>query len=180
MGASLTVRGDALRKLERLPADIAKAQKEAVREVAMMTKTTALGVIAQDIGADRRLSGMRNTAVGVKFDIVGRFNPTALVVPSPPGPLELLEYGGRTSYAILSKKNRRKGRARGEFGGLFGATTRGFLGNPKAGFAAMSPVMHPPQKPRHTWTRAVQIAKPLAAAVWRRTMARTLARSWGS
>ena len=187
----LVGRNELLRDLEQAPAKLAKAQRDAVNAIALMAKTTALGEAARDLGGDLTMGRMgAGVKVGARYTIRGTQNPTALVVPYPPGPWYLLEYGSPREYTIMSRGvGRAKGRSRRArlaarqemYETLFGGhnPTGGFLGNPKAGFAAMSPVTHPAQRSHHTWSRAAAVSKRVAPRIWRAELARQVRRIFG-
>lgn len=95
-----------------------------------------------------RFGNGRGVKLGASFKVIPANPPTALLLPTPPGPWYLLEHGGKEHQ--IGKRVRGRG-ARGRRGQV------GFLGSPGR-FAATGPVEHPPFRPKHTWQHAASRA----------------------
>lgn len=178
--------------IEAAPAKLGAGNREAITAIARMAADAARQAARGDTGGDQVLSRFgrgkhRGTIpVDVKWDVIGRLNPAALVRPAPAavGPWYLLEYGGRHAYGIMSRgvgraKGRTKAARRAARQELYetmfgGAHAAGFLGNAAAGFAAAGRVEHPAIAGKHTWSRAAVAAQHAGPEVWAMVMRRTI------
>lgn len=121
-----------------------KLDTTVVTGIAIEAKAIVLSVAGSEIPG-RRMSrfGKNGVTLNAQFIVKPGTNPSAILLPTPPGPWYLLEGGGKEhSIGIRSK---RRGGPRG------GA---GFLGNAALGFAAVGPVDHPAFAAKHTWSKA--------------------------
>jgi hypothetical protein len=143
------------------------ANRRGVQAAAQVYKDRLLANAARDSGGDLRLSRWRrrfgasgdgsSPKLGAGYQLFGYENAKAVLRPRPYGIWALLEGGSNTgeSYRIAPFKYAR-GRRKGE-----GNSALKFA---NGGFAAY--VMHPPQKPRHTFSDAVPPATPGAKRVF--------------
>ena len=167
-----------------------QAQKEAVFQAALYMKNTIEREIRGDLGGkdyframgekktkSGKFVGVRpaNNRVGVRFDVKGSYNPTALL--SAYGPMGLLEYGaakhqitsrvGAVQYQKGSRGARKRALAQRRldvaFGaeGLFsGATPLRTPAGPR--FRVYN---HPGTRPKKTFTKGVDKATPKATNI---------------
>jgi hypothetical protein len=75
-------------KIDQAGKAIQKVNRDAVNDAALAGKRIIEGSI-RTVVPDMRLSGMRNAKVGVRYDIKGSRNPTALMRAT--GPLHIVE-----------------------------------------------------------------------------------------
>lgn len=98
---------------KQLVTKITKAQKEltsnaaAMNKVAFAAKTILLGELGSAVGSDLKLSGVGKSGVklGVRYDVKGRTNATALLKAT--GPWQLIERDTKP-HTIRPRSRRRK------------------------------------------------------------------------
>ena len=102
MGTSNSV-AEFVGKIDQAGKALAKARRDTVNDAALAGKRIIEGSI-RGVVPDMRLSGMRNARVGVRYDIKGNANPTALMRAT--GPLHIVE--NRTGAHMIPREGRRR------------------------------------------------------------------------
>lgn len=133
------VNAKALDRLNKLPSAVVQANKKAVERAAFAMKTS----VQRQRGFTSRLRGVGRSGarVGVRYDVRGVKNPTAIVRAT--GPFHLIESDTK-AHEIAPRSRRRGGGKRAVF------TPYG----PKAR------VQHPGTKGRHPFARGVEASLP--------------------
>lgn len=163
------------------------ANRKAVEEAALITKNIGIAEIAKDIGADLSMSNFGKGGVRVRpwYNVRGKYRPTAVIRPVPPGPAQLLETGSYRKpggYGIQARignartKRGRRERRQALYDSLFGGVNVGFLGSRERNFAAMGVVHHPGTEGKGPWARTTAKAKVVAGRALTRAGRREYAR----
>lgn len=100
-------------RMSKLSAELGAATRTAVERGAFEAKRTIAAEIRRASGGDNRLSKVGSqpgAKVGVRYDIKGEINPTALVRAT--GPVHLLEHVSK-AHLIIPKKTGRGSKGRG-------------------------------------------------------------------
>lgn len=164
---------------KRMDANVAAS----VGKAALVIKTAVQANLVSALGPNQRMSGVgrRSTAskggakVGVRYDVKGKKNPTALLRMT--GPAQLVERDTKPHTIIPRSVGRVQGRRTKDnrraakqnlydalFGGTFGGGGKPLaLGN---GRFAMR-VQHPGTKGKHPFERGVERARPAAERILR-------------
>jgi hypothetical protein len=156
---------------------------QGVEKAALVATTAARASIAVGSGGDSVMSnvgrGAKGAKVGVRYDIKGAQNPTALIRAT--GPLHILD-NPTSPHQIMSKV--KKGRSRASRGAFYNALFGG-----DGGFGAAKPlrtpygpryrVQHPGTKGKRTFWRAIDNVRPLIPITFRTEVARQMSRSFG-
>jgi len=105
----------------RLPGELQKAQRRGVQQSALVVTRSIRQQVQNATGGDSRLSGVgrRGARVGVRYEVKGTTNPTALIRAT--GPMHLLEHN--TAPHMIQPK-RKKIRALRLANGSFAAHVR--------------------------------------------------------
>jgi len=148
---TLEVKGlpELLRHVHEVSSKAKTLDQKTVAGIAVTAKTIVLNVAGQDIPG-RRLSRFGNgkgVRLSASFKIKTGAVPSALLLPTPPGPWYLLNHGGKAHD--IGNRSKRRGGPRGQ---------AGFLGSTARGFAAVGPVHHPAFTAKHTWDHAAGLA----------------------
>lgn len=157
-----------------------------VGRAALVLKTSVEANMRAAVGADLRMSGVGKTGakVGVRYDVKGRTNPTALLRAT--GPAHLIERDTRAHTIIPKTVGRTQGsRTKGArlaakqnlYDALFGGTVSGatkplMLGN-TGRFAYR--VRHPGTRGKHPFEHGINRAAPVAQRVLATAATRSLA-----
>ena len=143
-------------KIERAAVALRKAERDTLNEAAFAGKQIIEGSI-RGVVPDMRMSmGGRNAKVGVRYDIKGSINPTALMRAT--GPLHLVE--NNTSPRVIPKARR----------GRRGA--RKTLVMPDSRFRRS--VKHPGTKGQQPFERGRKAATPVMQTMIRKRYVRTM------
>jgi hypothetical protein len=127
--------------IKKYPAKIEKATIDSVKEAALFTKTTTLGMLRAASGGDLVLSGVgkKGAKIGVNYKVTGK---TAIVAAY--GPVPLIE-GPTKGHDI--PKVRKRGQRKSNILIINGNVITG-------------PVHHPGTKGKHPWRKGVELARP--------------------
>lgn len=168
MGTSRNI-GELGDKFQRYAFVFGNANRAAVQAATQVYKEKLLVSAASATGGDYRLSRWRSRLgavsqspkLGAGYEIFGYENAKGVLRPRPYGIWALLEGGSNTGQPyVIGPFKYKRGRRRGE-----GTSAVTYAGLPtKRGFAAY--VIHPPQKPRNTFSNAVPVAEPGAKRVF--------------
>lgn len=139
-------------KLRKAGGAIDGAAKDGVRKAALLVKTS----VVSEMGGVKSLRGVgrKGARIGVRFDVKGTGNPTALVRAT--GPFHLLERDTKPHEITPKRKQALK-------------IGRGFA----------SSVWHPGTRGKHPWEKGINHAKPLVPRVMADEQFRSLRRFFG-
>ena len=135
-------------RIGKIARNVQTAELHAVNAAALAAKTTILPFVAASSGGDLRLSGVgrRGAKVGVRYDIKGTTNPTALVRAT--GPLHFRESDTKAGPRPHKRRRRRSSIPETVYG-------------------------HPGTKGVHPWARGKAAARPVIARAFHKS-ARTV------
>lgn len=144
-----------LGKVAKFPANVTLANRVGVEAAALAVKTAVLA----ELGGVTRLSGVgrKGAKIGVRYDVRGAANPTALVRAT--GPFHLIERD--TKPHTIPKRRGKSNRLR--------------LGDRWV----TGPIQHPGTRGKHPWARGTAFARSITREVYGRAHARMLRRLFG-
>lgn len=170
------------RKLNAYAESIPNANREAIGESALLIKDTVLPLMAAATGGDLRLSGVGRppgAKIGVRYDVKGSQNPTALVRAT--GPAHFVEWDVKP-HTVVAKRTARRTSRRGRIAAVEGGDTSGITGvlaseRITGGFAKYAKNAGG-SKGRHPFERGVNIAQPRIPEHFGRVHNRALLRAF--
>ena len=139
---------------------VARANRKAVTESAIVYKDSVLDQAKVAAGQDMRLSrwGRRGVKLGAGFDVKGEANATATLKARPQGPWKVVEYGSAAHDIVPGRKRGSRGKA---------------LRLPDGSFVRS--VRHPGARPKRSWSVGVTRGTRGAIAAYRRVQVTELA-----
>lgn len=158
------------RRMAVVGLEVQKANRTATDRAAFAAKNIIAAEIQKASGGDNRLSGVGSAPgarVGVRYDVKGTRNPTALVRAI--GPLHLLENPTRAHVIIPKATGRSKGRTKDArraakqelYSALFGGQYAGQKPM-RTPYGPRYRVNHPgTSNPRRPWAKGLERARPL-------------------
>lgn len=143
---------------------VRKHNRKAISDAALVIKKVGLAQLASATGGDNRLSHWgwsprtkqyRSPQMGIGYRVVGQTDAVAYIKARPYGLWRFLESGSRPYTILARKKSRRQNAKRGKlsFNGAF-----------------RERVFHPAQRPKHTWSRTIDLSRGPALEMYRRRM----------
>ncbi len=153
MGTSNSV-AEFVGKIDKAGKALANARRDTVNDAALAGKRIIEGSI-RGVVPDMRLSGMRNAKVGVRYDIKGTQNPTALMRAT--GPLHIVE--NSTGAHTIPRSGGRRRRKRKTL--LIGGSWR-------------RSVEHPGTAGQRPFAKGKALAEPVMRTIIQKRLTRTL------
>jgi hypothetical protein len=152
---------------------IPNANRVGVAEAALLMKNTIQPLMAAATGGDLRLSGMNNARIGVRYDLRGTTNPTALVRAT--GPAHIVERDVKP-HTVVPKRTARRTSRRARIEAVESGNTSGITGvlRFRDGTFARYAKLSGGSKGRHPFGRGVDIASRRTGEQFRRAHRRAL------
>lgn len=172
------------RRMHRFAADIEGVTKRATDQSALALTLSVAGFLG---GRSIRLRGVGSSGakVGVRYDIKGAANPTALVFMF--GPAQLIERdtkaheiigrsvgklkkGSTKGFTRIARAGARHGAKQDLYNALFGGTGGGRMDLGGSDGWRTGPFHHPGTSGKHPWKKGLEAARPVIPRIYDREL----------